>query len=134
MRLKVSGLPDAKQMKVLTPLLSEDLLRLFESAKREQEKFIKENTDEKPPWIEGDLFTSLFEGATSFRIGKSQARDQYSEILIHLERRDRSGLSRWTDTLVLARTKAGWQVWDILLKGEWEFKQAGSLRAILEAR
>lgn len=139
MKLEVNGLPDARQMKALSPFLSADLLRLFEEARREQEKFIKENPDEKPPWIEGDLFTSLFEGATSFRVGSfrvgsSEARAERTEVAIHLERRDQSGVSRWADTLVLARTKTGWKVSDILLKGEWQFKQGSSLRAILEAR
>ena len=134
LRLKVNGLPDAKQFKALSPLLSPDLRQLFEDAKREQEKFIKENPDEKPPWIEGDLFTSLFEGAQSFKVGSSQARGEYREVPVRLQYRTGKEVTRWSDTLVLARTKTGWQVWDILLKGEWQFKQGGSLRDILKAR
>ena len=132
LKLKMNGLPDGKQLKVLSPLLSEDLRQMFEAAKREQEKFIKEHADEKPPWIEGDLFTSLFEGAKSFKIGVPKMRGEYTDVPVNLQYRDKQGITRWSDTLVLIRTKEGWRVWDILMNGEWQFKSGSSLRSILK--
>jgi hypothetical protein len=133
LKLKVRGLPDAKEYKILSPLLSEELRQLFEAAKREQERFIKENgPDQKPPWIEGDLFTSLFEGAHSFKLGSPRIRDNYAEVPVSLEYRGDGSASQWSDTLVLIGTKEGWRVWDILLNGEWEFKSGNSLRGILK--
>jgi hypothetical protein len=133
LKLKISGLPDEKQYKILEPLLSSDLLKLLRAAKQKQEEFIKEHPDEKPPWIEGDLFTSSFEGAHSFRLGRATVRGDRARIPVHLEYRDSRDRVRWTDTIVLIRSGDGWRVWDILLNGQWEFKMGSSLRQILQA-
>ena len=68
--LKVRGLPNIRQSKLLLPLLTPDLQQMFAAAEREQNKFSKEHPDEKPPWGDGDLFSSLFEGAQSFTLGE----------------------------------------------------------------
>jgi hypothetical protein len=135
LKLKVLGLPGAKQYKVLAPLLSADLRRLFEAARREQEKFIKENgPDEKPPWADGDLFTSSFEGAQSFQLGSPTISGDNAEVPVHLTYGSGSSAVRWSDTLVLVRTRSGWLVSDILLKGDWQFKSGDSLRGILKTK
>ncbi len=70
LELNVRGLPDEKELKLLSPYLSEDLRQLFEKAQFQQKRFIQENpVDMKPPWVDGDMFTSLFEGARSFKVG-----------------------------------------------------------------
>ena len=43
LKLNVRGLPDEKELKLLSPYLSEDLRLLFEKAKLEQKRFIAEN-------------------------------------------------------------------------------------------
>lgn len=133
LKLKISGLPDDKQYKVLEPLLSSDLQKLLQAAREKQEKFIKEHPDEKPPWADGAIFSSLFEGASGFRLGSATVRGNRARVPVHLEYRDGKDRTRWTDTLVLIRSGDGWRVWDILLNGQWEFKMGSSLRQILQA-
>ncbi|HEV2800725.1 MAG TPA: hypothetical protein VGW12_09520 [Pyrinomonadaceae bacterium] len=134
LKLKMNGLPDEKQYKVLAPLLSSQLQQLFAAARVEQDRAIREQPDEKPPWIEGDLFTSLYEGAHSFRIGRPKLRGEYADVPVRLAYRgDRGRTVRWEDTLVLVRTPQGWRIWDIKLNGDWQFKNGASLRAILRA-
>lgn len=133
LKLKISGLPNAKQSKLLAPFLSQDLQQMIRVARQKQAKFIKEHPDEKPPWIEGDLFSSSFEGAHGYRVGTPVIQDTRAEIPIHLFYRDGKKTIRWTDALVLTRTNEGWVVSDILLKAEWEFKSGNSLRGILQA-
>ncbi|MHC1725961.1 MAG: hypothetical protein AB9866_08155 [Syntrophobacteraceae bacterium] len=130
-KLKVRGLPNASQRKVLWPMLSEDIRAMFDAAQREQDRFVKESPDEKPPWIEGDLFSSLFEGATSFRLGSATLHCGRGEVEIHLTYREGRDTVRWTDTLVLTRAKDGWRVWDILFNGKWAFKTGENLRGVL---
>lgn len=135
LELNVRGLPDEKQLKSFSPYLSADLLRLFKKAQIEQKRFIKENSaDMKPPWTDGDMFTSLFEGAQSYKIGKTKKRSAYTDVSVNLEYKENAKPSRWTDTLVLVQTKKGWRVWDIRLNGKWEFKSANSLRQDLSAK
>ncbi|HEX8456514.1 MAG TPA: hypothetical protein VF656_04255 [Pyrinomonadaceae bacterium] len=136
LKLKMDGLPDERQYKVLAPLLSAELQRLFEAAQIEQARASTEHPDEKPPWADGDLFTSLFEGAQSFRIGRPKLRrgGDYADVPVRLAYRGRRGrMVRWEDTLVLVRTPEGWRVWDIKLNGDWQFKNGASLRAVLRA-
>jgi hypothetical protein len=134
LKLKIRGLPDSKEYRVLSPFLSQDLRRLFEAAARKKERFIKENaSDLKPPWADGDLFTSLWEGAQSFQLGSPRIRGKYAEVAVHLVYGAGKSVTRWSDNIVLVRTKDGWRVWDILLKGNWPFKSGDSLRSILKA-
>jgi hypothetical protein len=74
--LKISGLPTAKQTKLLAPYLSQELQQLLQSARQKQAKFIKEHPDEKPPWIEGDFFSSSFEGSHGFRLGTPVVQEE----------------------------------------------------------
>jgi hypothetical protein len=134
LKLSIRGLPASKEYKALSPLLSPSLRQLFEAAKRKQERFIKENaSDLKPPWVDGDLFTSLWEGAHSFQLGSPRLRGNSAEVPVHLAHRVGRSASRWSDRLVLIQTKDGWRVWNIFLDGKWPFKNGYSLRDILKA-
>lgn len=132
-KLKISGLPTAQQTKLLAPYLSQDLQQLIQSAREKQAKFIKEHPGEKPPWIEGDLFSSSFEGSHGFRVGTPVVQADRAEVPIHLFYRDGKNMIRWTDTLVLTRVGKGWVVSDLLYKATWEFKPGTSLRGVLQA-
>ena len=131
LKLNVRGLPDEKELKALSPFLSRDLQQLFKDARNTQQKYIREHPDDKPPWADGDLFTSLFEGANSFRLGAPRIKGDRAEVPVHLAYRGGGATSRWSDVLVLTRTADGWRVSDILLKAEWAFKSGQSLRSVL---
>ncbi len=131
LRLQIRGLPNDKQLKALSPLITKDLKELLESARKTQATFIKLHPDEKPPWADGDIFTSLFEGAQSFRVGRAAVSGDQTEVPVQLVYRSGGSTTRWSDVLVLVRSGKRWLVRDILLKGEWAFKTGSSLRAIL---
>ena len=133
LKLKILGLPNSEQMKALTPLITADLNDLFETARKTQAKFIQDHPDEKPPWADGDLFTSLFEGAQSFRLGRPTANGDRAEVPVHLTYHQGGSTTRWSDVIVLVRDKKRWLVSDILLKGEWAFKSGDSLRKNLSS-
>lgn len=133
LKLKVSGLPSDEQMKELSPFFTQDLLELFAAARQKHDRFVREHPDEKPPWGDGDLFTSLFEGAGEFKLGKPALKGSRAEIPVKLAYHGGGSTSRWTDVLVLTKTANGWRVSDILLKGEWQFKSGDSLRNILKS-
>ena len=133
LKLKIQGLPNNNQLKILSPLITSDLKELFVTAKEIQAKSIREHPDEKPPWADGDLFSSLFEGAQSFRIGHPSNRGDTTEVPVQLTYRQGGSTTRWSDVLILVRNGKRWLVSDILLRGEWAFKSGDSLRSILSS-
>ena len=134
LKLKINGLPNDNQLKLLSPLVTSDLKDLFLAARKIQAEYIREHPDEKPPWGDGDLFSSLFEGAQSFRIGRASVRGNSAEVPVQLRYRQGGATSSWSDVLVLERIGRRWLVSDILMKGEWAFKSGNSLRSILSSR
>ena len=134
LKLKINGLPNDHQLKILSPLITSDLKSLLVTARQIQAKYTQEHPDEKPPWADGDLFSSLFEGAQSYRIGRATHRGELVEVPVQLKYEQGGSTTRWSDVLVLVRTGNRWLVSDILLKGEWAFKSGESLRSILSSR
>ncbi len=132
LKLKVRGLPDEKQWKELSPFFTDDVMKQFETARQTHDKFVREHPDEKPPWGDGDLFTSLFEGAHTFTVGKPTTTGDRVEVPVNLSYTSDGATTKWTDVMVLTQTPGGWRISDILLKGEWQFKNGDSLRGILK--
>jgi hypothetical protein len=65
------GLPTPEQEQLLAPYLTTALRALMEEARAYGAAFEAEHPDEKPPFVDGALFTSLFEGADRFEIVRS---------------------------------------------------------------
>ena len=129
---KIRGLPTKKHMKIISPLLSQQIRDLIAADRITQAQFIKNHPDEKPPWVEGDLFSSLFEGATAYTIGKTLMIKQTAEVDVHLVYKYRSDATEWTDTVVLKKSAGGWVIENILFKGNWDFKSGASLLKVLK--
>jgi len=125
--LDVRGLPDKDQAWELSRYFSSQIKTLFKANRRKQAEFIKKHPDEKPPWIEGDLFTSSFEGATSFRVGKMRVKGATREVDVLLHHVSESDKVKWTDTVILKREGKKWVITNIIFKGKWQFKSGSSL-------
>lgn len=130
--LNVRGLPDKNQLRELSPFLSSQIVTLIKRDQKKQEAFIKKHSDEKPPLVEGDLFSSLFEGPTSYEIGKTRTMGSTREVDIYLHHVSESDKVKWTDTVVLKKFGGKWLVTNILFKGKWQFKSGSSLRNALK--
>jgi hypothetical protein len=132
---KVSGLPTKDAWKELQPRLSPKLISLLEAARAEQAAFMKKNPDEKPPWIEGDLFSSLFEGPQTHREGDASVNSDLAEVPVSFTYTEGGSTSKWTDTLLFIRGPLGnWLVDDIRYGGGWDFAPKGTLSEGLKAR
>ncbi len=137
--LRISGLPDDTQMAALAPWLSDELRQSMDAArawqKGEIERMQREGSEDKPPFIEGDLFGSLFEGAQSTRavaVGEADGR-----IVVTLDRSYGSDPDRvvWQDRALLVRVGDGYRLDDVEYGGDWAFQAGtGTLRNTLKAR
>lgn len=124
---RVSGLPDDTVWPLLKPRMTPELARVIEAAQREQAEFIKKNPDEKPPWIEGDLFSSLFEGPQEFSVGEAKIVDDRAEIPMSFRYSSDGQTTKWQDTVVLTKSGTGWLVADVAYGGTWDFGNKGTL-------
>ena len=132
-RERISGLPSAEQMKRLAPLLTPELGFVIETARARQQEQMRRHPDEKPQWVEGDLFGSLFEGVKKWELGEVFAAPSADAEVKVRNRYDEPGLDKveWTDIWVFKRVKGGWLLDDIRMGGDWAFRSGESLRHAL---
>jgi hypothetical protein len=129
----VIGLPSAEAWPRLRHFCTEGLAAALEKARSRQAAFRQAHPDEKPPWVDGDLFSSLFEGPQAFQLGAARVVGDRAEVPVHCVHGEGAGATRWTDVLILRQTADGWRVDDLRYGGEWDFALRGSLRQGLSA-
>jgi len=91
-----------------------------------------------PPLIEGDLFSSMFEGATRWKLQACTVSGNEARCPVAFTHVVGSGASpagkaaSWTDTLLLVNTPQGWRVDDIAYGGGFQFGNTGRLSDTLK--
>jgi hypothetical protein len=133
--LHLEGLPNDGQLQALEPHLDRPLVDAFRRAAAAQEAFVAAHPDDKPPLIEGSLFSSLFEGPTAHTVGAVDSSRDSTRVTIAYARAEpgQPDTVRWTDVLVLRRRGGGFAVADLEYRAEWGFKPGPSLLVVLRA-
>lgn len=133
LQLKPRGIPDAATRKQFDRLLTPSLVDQLKQAERAEVAHRKATQNLEPPLFEGDLFSSLYEGATAYSIGACtiEGRRAYCDIDLTFMAEAGAQPTTWTDKLVFLKRIGGWRVDDIGFGGAWDFAQHGSLRASL---
>jgi len=116
------GLPDGEALERLKPFLSERLYGLIVDALKYRDEMIERHPDEKPPYVDGDHFTSSFEGAKSFEV----LRVDGENVHVAFTYED----AKWEDVIVV---KDG-RIDDVIYGGAGEFNPPGRLSDNLKAR
>lgn len=131
---RMTGLPDAKQLGRLAPMLTAELRRALAAAKAEQQRCAKAFPDGKPPWIEGDLFSSNFEGFTSFRAGPGKGRGRTRSVTVRFRYVEGKSRVEWSDELLLRNESGRWRVDDVAYRATFAFSSGfgSNLRASLK--
>ncbi|HEY1371709.1 MAG TPA: DUF3828 domain-containing protein [Candidatus Binatia bacterium] len=128
-----AGVPNDKLREQLQPLISAELSDLLNDAAVAEAAYAKETKGESPPLVEGDLFTSLFEGAESYMLGACKVEGDAASCAVDLgytDKRD-NAKSAWQDRIYLIREEDKWVVDDIEFLGTWEFMHKGKLKDLL---
>ncbi|MES2469458.1 MAG: hypothetical protein V4675_19290 [Verrucomicrobiota bacterium] len=129
MELKIDGLPQEWQLASLTGTITPELNRVFDKASFTQAAFIINKKEGKPPWVEGDLFSSLFEGVTTFKTGTASITGTTAEVPLALTHTANGQTTQWTDHLILKPVNGGgWLVDDLRYGGTWDAATRGTLR------
>ncbi len=130
---RVTGAPTAAQLSMLAPYLSDTLRALLAAARQRTEADAAREPDEKPMFVEGDLFSSLFEGPNEVKVLGDSARGPHRVAAVQMTSTSAIPAVVWTDHVVLTRENGRYVVDDVEYAGSWDFANKGSLRASLVA-
>lgn len=123
---RIGGLPDAAARAAYAPYLSPRLEKQLSDAARTEASYTKK-FKAVPPLFEGDLFTSMFEGATGWKVGACTVSGDAGKCPVQLTHADPKTPVTWTDTLLMADTPAGWKVDDVIYGAGFDFGNNGRL-------
>jgi hypothetical protein len=132
------GIPDAKARARYEPFISPALDALLKKGDEAEDRFAKANKD-SPPLLEGDLFTSNFEGATAYKVGGCTGDAKTGHCVVTLTydpgktNNPKDKPFNWTDTVYLVATPQGWRVDDIGYGGTWDFGNKGKMTETLHS-
>lgn len=126
------GIPDSGGRAKLAPFLSAGLNKMLAEGAAAEARFAARIKD-APPMIEGDLFTSMFEGATSWKLGACSVQGSTARCPVAFTHAE-EGMQpvTWSDTLILTSTSQGWRVNDIAYGGGFRFGNTGRLTDTLK--
>ena len=114
-----SGLPGQEELQQLQPFLSSALFALLRKAAEAQDRYHASAAMALPPLVDGDLFTSLFEGATTFTFDSCDSDKLRASCLVRLRHAYGSDHSNgpshesWRDQLLLVKENQQWRIDDI---------------------
>lgn len=132
------GIPDAAGRAKYEPFISSALDTLLKQSDDAEIKFNKAHKD-SPPLIEGDLFTSNFEGATAYKAGSCSGDTKSGRCAVSLTydpgktNNPKDKPITWTDTIYLVAGSGGWRIDDIGYGGSWDFGNKGKLSETLHS-
>jgi hypothetical protein len=133
-KLKTRGIPTAKELEEYKPYITPELASQLKSANDAEIKYKEETKGEVPPLVEGDIFTSLFEGADSFKVLSCEEKDAKASCSVEFKNMNPGDgkTFTWKDGVTLERGKSGWLVSDIEYKGDWDFAVKGTMTGMLK--
>ena len=136
--LQASGLrgaPTAEQLASLERWLDPALRDLLREARRVHDAARAAAPSEKPPFNDGDLFSSLFEGPSGFQVIMVEApvQDSSRRVTVSFTYGALPNVTRWQDYVIVRPFEGGFRVADVEYGGNWEFGNRGTLVQSLRA-
>ena len=119
------GLPSREEQAVLAPYLTLELLRLMDEARTYQEAFEREHPGDKPPFVDGSLFTSLFEGFDRFEVLRAEELgSKEANVVVRFGYQD---ADPWEDAVHVTYVEGRTAIADIFFSGAGTFNPGGRL-------
>ena len=113
------------------------LLAAITRAEGIQARCIESHPEDKGPWIEGDMFTSNFEGFTSLRVEEPKLRNAARQNLpVAFEYVENGQKFPWTDQVEVIRQGNRWVIDNVLYRRKSGFGNGlgSSLRQSLKGK
>jgi hypothetical protein len=130
-RLGNSGLPAVDALNAYDAFLCPSLADALRAAKVRQEQFKASQPDEKPPLVDGDLFSSLAEGPEFWSVAESRIGGDNAVVVLDLSHGEGSKATRWKDSMILQLDDGVWCIADVEYHGNWPYANRGRLSETL---
>jgi hypothetical protein len=130
-RLGRTGLPAENEMKAYRAFLCPSLSAAMDAARVRQKLYIDEHPDDKPPLVEGDLFSSLFEGTEAVVPAGTEVEGESARVNLSMRYGEGDTAVRWKDSVLLAKDEGSWCIADVEYRGDWPFANKGKLSTTL---
>ena len=125
-RVQPSGVDRSPENAQLKTLLSAELLCLLDAAVTADEIAIREAPNDKPPFVEGNLFLpSAWERPVAHEFVASKEAGRDAEVVIQF---NYEPAPKFSSTYLLRRVGDSWRIADIIRGGTCDFCQSGGLR------
>lgn len=133
MSMGLSGAPTPGDMVGLSPYLSDSLREMLVAARRQHDADVARAPDEKPAFADGSLFSSLFEGPTSVSIEGDSTTDDghFIRVSMRYSAAGDTAVTTWIDVVHVIMERGRFVIRDIEYRGDWDFANKGTLRAML---
>ena len=133
LRLGKSGLPDAGEMKAYRAFLCAPLADAMDAARARQAEYKAAHPDDKPPLVDGDLFSSLVEGPDAVSAAGTEVDGDGARVTLAMRNGEGDDAPHWKDDLLLSRPDGIWCIADVEYRGTWPFANKGKLTTTLAA-
>jgi hypothetical protein len=137
-RAQGGGIPDATGRLRYAPVLSPRLNKQLMDAAAAQARLTAKVKNAVPPMLEGDIFSSLFEGASAWKVGTCQGDAKTARCPVALSYvvaptpgKKPEKPANWNDTVLLVNTIQGWKVDDVIYDAGFAFGNTGRLSGML---
>lgn len=120
------GLPSAEELRQFQPLVSRALYQLLTQAEAADTRYHAVAGTQAPPIVEGDLFTSLYEGASSFSVASCDSDDTdglRASCQVAFKYARDGASEAWNDKVLLVREDQQWRIDDIEFIGNDQSSQ-----------
>jgi hypothetical protein len=130
-RLGRTGLPNENDMNAYRAFVCPPLAAAMDAARVRQKLYIDEHPDDKPPLIQGDLFSSLLEGTDVVTPSGTEVNGDTATVTLSMRFGEGDQATRWKDKVLLARDQGSWCIADVEYTGDWPFANKGKLSTTL---
>ena len=83
------------------------------------------------PLVEGDLFSSLFEGVEVVTPSGTEVTGAGARVNLSMRFGEGDSAVRWKDAVLLVREQDSWCIADVEYRGDWPFANKGKLSTTL---
>jgi hypothetical protein len=129
---QVTGTPDAEQLEAMAPYISAELHGLLQKAREEYDSGKGRSKERKRLLRESDLFSSMFEGPTSFSMGDVETQGDEHVVPVRFMSGRQLPAINWIDRVRVVQENGHYVVADVEYANHWSLGNHATLLGVLQ--